>query len=91
VESKLTKVGPKTVAYSIFSLPSQNGGHGQNLDQYGVINKKLQGIIDIAKTEDVPLFFGFTKQSLGKAIRKNIKIAVVGIQSAIKETKCYCC
>jgi selenocysteine insertion sequence-binding protein 2 len=53
-----------------------------NLDQYGVIDEKLQEIIDLAKREGVPLFFEFTKRSLGKAIGKNIKIAVVGIQSA---------
>ena len=53
-----------------------------NLDQYGAIDDKLQDIIDLAKSEDVPLFFEFTKRSLGKAIGKNIKIAVVGIQSA---------
>eukprot|EP00533_Pseudo-nitzschia_delicatissima_P011260 CAMPEP_0197284486 /NCGR_PEP_ID=MMETSP1432-20130617/25467_1 /TAXON_ID=44447 /ORGANISM="Pseudo-nitzschia delicatissima, Strain UNC1205" /LENGTH=501 /DNA_ID=CAMNT_0042751499 /DNA_START=11 /DNA_END=1516 /DNA_ORIENTATION=- len=53
-----------------------------NLDQYGVIDEKLQEIIDLAKSEGVPLFFEFTKRSLGKAIGKSIKIAVVGIQNA---------
>ncbi len=53
-----------------------------NLDQYGAIDEKLQEIIDLATSEDVPLFFEFTKRNLGKAIGKNIKIAVVGIQSA---------
>mmetsp|Transcript_9171 Transcript_9171/g.27294 ORF Transcript_9171/g.27294 Transcript_9171/m.27294 type:complete len:1071 (-) Transcript_9171:43-3255(-) len=53
-----------------------------NLDDYGVIDQKLQEIIDLAKSEGVPLFFEFTKRSLGRAIGKNIKIAVVGIQNA---------
>jgi selenocysteine insertion sequence-binding protein 2 len=53
-----------------------------NLDQYGVIDEKLQEIIDLAKSEGVPLFFEFTKRSLGKAIGKSIKIAVIGIQNA---------
>ncbi len=53
-----------------------------NLDQYGAIDEKLQEIIDLAKSEGVPLFFEFTKRSLGKALGKSIKIAVVGIQNA---------
>jgi selenocysteine insertion sequence-binding protein 2 len=53
-----------------------------NLDQYGAIDEKLQEIIDLAKSEGVPLFFEFTKRSLGKAIGKSIKIAVIGIQNA---------
>jgi len=53
-----------------------------NLDQYGVIDEKLQEIIDLARSEGIPLFFEFTKRSLGKAIGKSIKIAVVGIQNA---------
>jgi len=53
-----------------------------NLDEYGAIDEKLQEIIDLAKSEDVPLFFEFSKRGLGKAIGKNIKVAVVGIQSA---------
>lgn len=53
-----------------------------NLDEYGAIDQKLQEIIDLAEAEDVPLFFEFTKRSLGKAIGKSIKVAVVGIQNA---------
>jgi selenocysteine insertion sequence-binding protein 2 len=53
-----------------------------NLDQYGAIDEKLQEIIDLSHSEDVPLFFEFTKRSLGKAIGKSIKVAVVGIQNA---------
>ncbi|KAG7359976.1 ribosomal protein L7Ae/L30e/S12e/Gadd45 family protein [Nitzschia inconspicua] len=53
-----------------------------NLDQYGVIDEKLQEIIDLAKEHDVPIFFEFSKRTLGKALGKSIKIAVVGIQSA---------
>ena len=39
-----------------------------NLDEYGAIDQKLQEIIDLADAEDVPLFFEFTKRSLGKAV-----------------------
>ena len=53
-----------------------------NLDEYGVIDQKLQEIIDLAKNESVPLFFEFTKRTLGKAVGKSIKVAVVGIQNA---------
>jgi selenocysteine insertion sequence-binding protein 2 len=53
-----------------------------NLDEYGAIDDKLQEIIDLARSEDVPLFFEFTKRSLGKAVGKSIKVAVVGIQNA---------
>lgn len=53
-----------------------------NLDEYGAIDEKLQEIIDLAHNEGVPLFFEFTKRSLGKAVGKSIKVAVVGIQNA---------
>jgi ribosomal protein L7Ae-like RNA K-turn-binding protein len=53
-----------------------------NMDEYGAIDAKLQEIIDLARSEDVPLFFEFTKRSLGKALGKSIKVAVVGIQTA---------
>ena len=45
-----------------------------NLDQSGAIDEKLQEIIDLAHKEDVPLFYEFTKRTLGKAIGKSIKI-----------------
>mmetsp|Transcript_40923 Transcript_40923/g.98698 ORF Transcript_40923/g.98698 Transcript_40923/m.98698 type:complete len:903 (-) Transcript_40923:539-3247(-) len=53
-----------------------------NLDEYGAIDEKLQEIIDLARAESIPLFFEFTKRSLGKALGKTIKVAVVGIQNA---------
>jgi selenocysteine insertion sequence-binding protein 2 len=46
------------------------------------IDEKLQEIIDLARAESIPLFFEFTKRSLGKAVGKTIKVAVVGIQNA---------
>jgi len=46
------------------------------------IDEKLQEIIDLARAEGIPLFFEFTKRSLGKALGKTIKVAVVGIQNA---------
>ena len=45
-----------------------------NLDQSGAIDEKLQEIIDFAYKEDVPLFYEFSKCTLGKAIGKSIKI-----------------
>jgi len=53
-----------------------------NLDEYGVLDAKLQEILDLARNEDLPVFFEFTKRGLGKAIGKTIKIAVVGVQNA---------
>ena len=53
-----------------------------NLDQYGAIDEKLQEIIDLAYSEDIPLFFEFSKRNLGKAVGKSIKVAVVGVQNA---------
>jgi selenocysteine insertion sequence-binding protein 2 len=50
-----------------------------NLDQYGAIDEKLQEIVDLAKSEGVPLFFEFTKRSLGKVcwqISSALKIIV---------------
>ena len=52
------------------------------MDEYGAIDEKLQEIINLAHDESVPLFFEFTKRSLGKAVGKSIKVAVVGIQNA---------
>ncbi|GAX24823.1 hypothetical protein FisN_6Hh408 [Fistulifera solaris] len=52
-----------------------------NLDEYGALDEKLQEILDLAQKEEVPVFFEFSKRSLGKAIGKTIKIAVIGIQN----------
>jgi len=53
-----------------------------NLDEYGVIDEKLQEIIDLAREENVPIFYEFNKRKLGKAIGKSIKIGVIGVQNA---------
>lgn len=53
-----------------------------NVDQYGAIDEKLQEILDLAQQEDVPVIFELNKRKLGKAVGKNIKVSVVGIQSA---------
>lgn len=53
-----------------------------NLDMYGAIDSKLQEILDLAKEEDVPVFFELNKRKLGKALGKSIKVAVVGIQNS---------
>jgi len=53
-----------------------------NLDMYGAIDSKLQEILDLAREEDVPVFFELNKRKLGKALGKSIKVAVVGIQNS---------
>jgi selenocysteine insertion sequence-binding protein 2 len=88
VEEKNTKakrrlvMGLREVARGIRSHKVKMVVMANNLDEYGVIDEKLQEIIDLAQSEDVPLFFEFTKRSLGKAVGKTIKIAVIGIQNA---------
>lgn len=75
-------MGLREVARGIRSHKVKMVVMANNLDEYGVIDDKLQEIIDLAKSEGVPLFFEFTKRTLGKALGKSIKIAVVGIQNA---------
>jgi len=75
-------MGLREVARGIRSHKVKMVVMANNLDDYGVIDEKLQEIIDLAKSEGVPLFFEFTKRSLGRAIGKSIKVAVVGIQNA---------
>jgi ribosomal protein L7Ae-like RNA K-turn-binding protein len=88
IEEKNTKakrrlvMGLREVARGIRSHKVKMVVMANNLDEYGVIDEKLQEIIDLAQSEDVPLFFEFTKRSLGKAVGKSIKIAVIGIQNA---------
>lgn len=75
-------LGLREVARGIRSHKVKMVVMANNLDEYGVIDDKLQEIIDLAHNEAVPLFFEFTKRALGKAVGKNIKIAVIGIQNA---------
>jgi selenocysteine insertion sequence-binding protein 2 len=53
-----------------------------NLDDYGAIDERVQEIVDSCFTEGVPIFYEFSKRTLGKALGKTIKIAVVGVQNA---------
>ena len=53
-----------------------------NLDEYGVIDTKLEEILELARAEDLPVFFEFNKRKLGKALGKSVKVSVVGIQNA---------
>ena len=53
-----------------------------NLDEYGVIDQTVQDIVDLAKTEEVPIYYELNKKGLGKAVGKSIKVAIVGVQSA---------
>lgn len=88
MEDKNTKArrrlvfGLREVARGIRSHKVKMVVMANNLDQYGAIDEKLQEIINLAKAEGVPIFYEFTKRTLGKAIGKSIKIAVVGIQNA---------
>jgi ribosomal protein L7Ae-like RNA K-turn-binding protein len=75
-------MGLREVARGIRSHKVKMVVMANNLDEYGAIDQKLQEIIDLASSEAVPLFFEFTKRSLGKAVGKSIKVAVVGIQNA---------
>ena len=47
-------------------------------DQYGAIDDKLQEILDLCYKEGVPVLFELNKKGIGKALGKNIKMAVVG-------------
>ncbi|GKY93247.1 hypothetical protein MPSEU_000292400 [Mayamaea pseudoterrestris] len=88
VEEQNTKVrrhlvmGLREVARGIRSHKVKMVLMANNLDEYGVIDEKLQETIDLCQTNDVPIFFEFNKRALGKAIGKSIKIAVVGVQNA---------
>jgi ribosomal protein L7Ae-like RNA K-turn-binding protein len=88
VEEKNTKakrrlvMGLREVARGIRAHKTKIVVMANNLDQYGAIDEKLQEIIDLAREESVPIFYEFNKRGLGKAIGKNIKIGVIGVQNA---------
>jgi selenocysteine insertion sequence-binding protein 2 len=88
VENKNTKakrrivMGLREVARGIRSHKVKMVVMANNLDEYGVIDDKLQEILDLSHEEGVPVFFEFSKRGLGKAFGKTIKIAVAGIQNA---------
>lgn len=75
-------MGLREVARGIRSHKVKLVVMANNLDEYGIIDKTLQEIIDLAKAEEVPVFYELTKRALGKAIGKTIKVSVVGIQNA---------
>lgn len=75
-------MGLREVARGIRSHKVKLVVMANNLDHYGVIDDKLQEILDLAEENDVPVFFEFTKRALGKAIGKTIKIGVLGVQNA---------
>lgn len=88
IEDKNTKakrrlvMGLREVARGIRSHKVKIVIMANNLDQYGAIDEKLQEIIDLSREESVPIFYEFNKRGLGKAIGKNIKIGIVGVQNA---------
>lgn len=88
IDEKNTKVkrrlvmGLREVARGIRSRKVRMVVMANNLDDYGVIDEKLQEILNLAHSEDIPVFFEFSKRNLGKAIGKNIKIGVLGVQNA---------
>ena len=53
-----------------------------NLDQYGVIDEKIQAIIDSAAEKDIPIIYELNKRKIGKALGKSIKVSIVAIQNA---------
>jgi selenocysteine insertion sequence-binding protein 2 len=75
-------MGLREVARGIRSHKVKMVVMANNLDEYGVIDDKLQEILDLSHEEGVPVFFEFSKRGLGKAFGKTIKIAVAGIQNA---------
>ena len=75
-------MGLREVARGIRSHKVKLVVMANNLDQYGALDDKLQEILDLAATESVPVFFEFSKRSLGKAVGKTIKMAVIGVQNA---------
>jgi selenocysteine insertion sequence-binding protein 2 len=75
-------MGLREVARGIRSHKVKMVIMANNLDEYGVIDEKLQEILDLSHENEVPVFFEFSKRGLGKAFGKTIKIAVAGIQNA---------
>jgi selenocysteine insertion sequence-binding protein 2 len=52
-----------------------------NLDEYGALEEKLQEILDLANENEVPVISVLNKRKIGKAVGKNIKISVVGVEN----------
>lgn len=75
-------MGLREVARGIRSHKVKMVVMANNLDEYGVLDEKLQEILVLAHEEGVPVFFEFSKRGLGRAFGKTIKIAVAGIQNA---------
>jgi selenocysteine insertion sequence-binding protein 2 len=75
-------MGLREVARGIRSHKVKMVVMANNLDEYGVIDEKLQEILDLSHEEGLPVFFEFSKRGLGKAFGKSIKVAVAGIQNA---------
>jgi selenocysteine insertion sequence-binding protein 2 len=71
-------MGLREVARGIRSHKTKMVVMANNLDEYGIIDDKLQQILDLCREEGVPVFFEFNKRSLGHAIGKSIKVAVIG-------------
>ena len=75
-------IGLREVARGIRSHKVKMVIMANNVDEYGALDTKLQDILTLANEEDVPIIFELNKRKLGKALGKNIKISVVGIQNA---------
>jgi selenocysteine insertion sequence-binding protein 2 len=52
-----------------------------NLDEYGALEDKLQEILDLANENEVPVISVLNKRKIGKAVGKNIKVSVVGVEN----------
>ena len=75
-------MGLREVARGIRSHKVKMIIFANNVDEYGALDTKLQDILTLANEEDVPVIFELNKRKLGKALGKNIKISVVGVQNA---------
>lgn len=75
-------MGLREVARGIRSHKVKMVVMANNLDEYGIIDKTLQDIIDLSNAEDIPVFYELNKRALGKALGKSIKVSVAGVQNA---------
>lgn len=53
-----------------------------NLDEYEAVSEKTQEVLDACEATETPILFELSKRQLGKALRKTIKISIVGVQNA---------
>lgn len=74
-------MGLREVARGIRSRKVRMIIMANNLDDYEALDQKLKDILELSTKHEVPTFFEFSKRTLGKAIGKSIKVAIVGVQN----------